>query len=141
MTDGNSVKSSMATQTYKVFRTRDHEISGWKIISRLINSRASNNVGMNGDVHSDLSTLAFKNGEQFEDLHNIIMRLQQEIILYGGTVYPTRFLFQYTKALSNTDKLKKIIAPKMTYIIKFLDNNEKSAVYTGGNIRGLYCYL
>ena len=29
----------------------------------------------------------------------------------------------------------------MTDIVIFLDNNGKSAVYTGGNIHGLYCYL
>ena len=29
----------------------------------------------------------------------------------------------------------------MTYLITFLDNNEKYAVYTGGNIHGLYHYL
>ena len=51
---------------------------------------------MNGDVKSDLSTLEFKNWEQPEDL-NIIIQLQQEIILYGETVSPTRLLFQYMK--------------------------------------------
>ena len=29
----------------------------------------------------------------------------------------------------------------MTYLIKSLDNNRKSAVYTGGNIHELYRYL
>ena len=29
----------------------------------------------------------------------------------------------------------------MIDIITFLDNNVKSAVYKGGNIHGLYCYL
>ena len=28
----------------------------------------------------------------------------------------------------------------MTYITTFIDNNVKSAVYTRGNIHGLYCY-
>ena len=29
----------------------------------------------------------------------------------------------------------------MIALIKFPNNNGKSAVYTGGNIHGLYCYL
>ena len=42
-------------------------------------------------------------------------------------------LFQYTKALSKSEKLKAfiLIAPKMADLVTFLDNNEKSAVYTG----------
>ena len=65
----------MATQAYKVVNTRAHEISGWKIISRLIHARAPNLGGINGDVQSDLATLAFKNGEQLEYFHIIILRL------------------------------------------------------------------
>ena len=45
------------------------------------------------------------------------------------------------KALSKSEKTKEFIAPNMTDIITFLDNNGKSAVYIGGNIRGIYCYL
>ena len=45
------------------------------------------------------------------------------------------------KAFSNSEKLKVLIAPKMKDIITFLDNNGKYAVYKGGNIHGLYCYL
>ena len=45
------------------------------------------------------------------------------------------------KALSNSDKIKVLIAAKMTDIITFLDKNGKSSVYTGGNIRGIYHYL
>ena len=29
----------------------------------------------------------------------------------------------------------------MTYLITFLDNNRKYAIYKGENIHGLYCYL
>ena len=50
-------------------------------------------------------------------------------------------LFQYTKSLSKINKLKAFIAPKMTDLITFLDNNIKYVVYVGGNIHGLYCYL
>ena len=46
--------------------------------------------GIHFDVHSGLSTLAFKNGEQLEFFGNIILRLQQEIILSGETIYPTK---------------------------------------------------
>ena len=83
----------MATQFYKVVSTHAHEISGWKILSILIYSRAPNPGGMNCGVQSDLSTLEFKNGEQLKDFHIIIIRLQQEIVLYVETVAPTRLLF------------------------------------------------
>ena len=79
---------------------------------------------MNGDVQSDLSTLAFKSREQLEDFHMRILRLQQEIILAGEIVSPNRLLFQYIKALSKTDKLRSFIAPKMTDLITFLDKKE-----------------
>ena len=49
-------------------------------------------------------------------------------------------MFQYIKAFSNSEKLKVFISPKMTDIITFLDNNEKSAVYNGGNIHVLCRY-
>ena len=45
------------------------------------------------------------------------------------------------KALTKSEKLRAFIVPKMTDIITFLDNNVKSAVYTGGYIRGIYRYL
>ena len=45
------------------------------------------------------------------------------------------------RALSKSNKLKAFIAPKMKNVIIFLDNNVKYAVYTGGKIHGLYCYL
>ena len=54
---------------------------------------------------------------------------------------PTRLLFQYMKALTNIEKLRDFIAPKMTDLITFLDNNGKYAVYTGGDIHGIYSYL
>ena len=50
--------------------------------------------GMNGDFQYDLATLAFKNGEQLEDFHSRILRLQQEIMLSGEFFSPTRLLFQ-----------------------------------------------
>ena len=61
---------------------------------------------MNGDVQSDLATLEFNNGEQLEDFHIIILRLQEEIILSGETLSPTRLLFQYTKAFKIAIKSK-----------------------------------
>ena len=131
----------MEPQEYKVVNNNSHEISGWKILSRFLHERAPNLGGMNDDVQSDLSTLAFNNGEQLENFHIRILRLQQEIILSGETAYPTRLLFHYTEALSNSDKPKVFTAPKMTYLITFLENNGKLDVYTGGNVHGLYCYL
>ena len=83
---------------------------------------------MNGDVQSDLATLVFKNIEQLEYFHKIILRLQQEIILSRESVSPKRLIFQCIKSLSNSDKLKELIVTKITNPITFLDNNVKSAV-------------
>ena len=60
------VKSSMAPQAYTVASTHAHEISGWTILSIIIHLRAPHLGGMNGDVQSDLATLASKNGKQLE---------------------------------------------------------------------------
>ena len=141
MTNDTCVKPSMTPQSYKVVRNYAHEISGWNILSIILYSREPHLVGMNGDVQSDLSTLAFKNGEQLEDFHSRILRLQQEIMLSGEIVSPTRLVFQYTKALTNSEKLRAFIAPKMTDLITFLDENGKYAVYTGGDIHGIYRYI
>ena len=78
---------------------------------------------MNDGVKSYLATLAFNNGEKLEDFHSIILRLQQEMILSGETVSPTRIIFQYMKALSKCDKIIAFIAPNMTDLITFLENN------------------
>ena len=88
----------MGPQAYKVVSTHDHEISGWKIIYRLIHSRAPRIGGMNGDIQYDIANLVFKNKERLEYFHIIIIILQQEINLYGETAYLTRLLFQYKKA-------------------------------------------
>ena len=65
----------MAPQAYKVVGTHDHEISGWNILYRLLHSHAPHLEGINGDVKSDISTLAFKNGEQLEYFNGRILRL------------------------------------------------------------------
>ena len=96
----------MAPQSYKVVRTHAHEISGWTILSIIIHSCDHHVGGMNGDVHSDLATLDLNNGEQIEDCHISIIRLQQEIILSGETVSSMGLLLQYTKELSKRDKHK-----------------------------------
>ena len=141
MTNDTFVKSSISPQAYKVVITHDHEISVWTIISRLLHSRAPSLGGVNGGVWSDLATLSFNNGEQLEDFRSIILILQQYINLSGETVSPTRLLFHYMKALSKSDKIKAFIVPKMKKVITVPYNNEKSNVYTGGNIHGLYPYL
>ena len=69
------VKSSMEPQAYNFVSTHAHKISGWKILSRLFYSRSPHIGGMNGDVRSDLATLAFKNREQLEDFHSRIIIL------------------------------------------------------------------
>ena len=96
---------------------------------------------MDGYVQSDLSTLAFKNVYQLEHFHGRILRLQQEIMLSEEIVSPTRIILQYTKTYSKSDKLRALIAPKMTDIITLIENNGKSAVYAGGDINGIYRYL
>ena len=96
---------------------------------------------MNGDVQSNLATLACSNGEQLEYFHRRILILQQEIMLYGESVSPTRLLSKYMKALTKGNKLKAFIAPKMKDLITFLEKNGKSAVYEGGDIHGIYRYL
>ena len=131
MTNDTCVKYYMAPQAYKVVSTYAHEILGWTILSRLIHSHSPHLGGMNGYVQSDLATLAFNNREKLENLHSRILRLRQEIILSGETVLPTRLLFRYMKALTKSNKLKSLIAPKMTYCITFLDNN-KNWLYTQG---------
>ena len=105
MTNDTYVKYSMAPKAYKVVNTYAHEISGWKIISRIIHSSAPHIGGVNGDVQSYLATLEFKNGEQLEIFHIRILRLQQEIILSGENLSPTRLIFKYTKACSNSEKI------------------------------------
>ena len=80
MTTDTSVKPPMTPQAYEVVSTHAHDISGWTILSRLLHSLASHLGGMNDDIQSDLATLAFKNGEQFEAFHSRILRLQQEIM-------------------------------------------------------------
>ena len=132
MTNDTCVKYSIQHQAYKVVSNHYHEISGWTIISRLLHSCDHHIGGVNGDVQSDLSTLTFKNGEQLEDFHVRIIILQQEIMLSGETVSLTRIILQYMKALPKSDKIKAFIAPNMTDLITFLDNNGKYAVYTGG---------
>ena len=93
---------------------------------------------MDGDVQYDLATLAFNNGEQLEYFHISILRLQQEIMLSREIFSSTRLLFQYMKVLTKSEKLRSFIAPKMIYIITFLDNNGKSDVYIGGAIHGIF---
>ena len=96
---------------------------------------------MNGGVMSDLATLEFKKVEQLEYFRSRVISLQQEVILSGETVSPERLLFHYMKSLSKSDKLKSFIAPNMIDLITILDKNEKSDVYSGGDITGLYRYL
>ena len=96
---------------------------------------------MNGDVQSDLATLAFRNGEQLEYFHRRILRLQQEIMLSGEIISPTRLLFQHMKAFTKSEKLRVFIAPNMTDLITFIDKNGKYADYDGGYIHGIYRYL
>ena len=89
----------MAPQAYKVINNNYQEISGWTILYIIIHVHIPHLGGTNDYVQHDLSTLAFKNREQLEDIYIIIIILQQEIILSGETISHTRLLLQYTKAL------------------------------------------
>ena len=131
----------MALYAYKLVSTHAHDIWVWKILSRLIHVRASHIGWMNGDVKSNLFTMELKNGEQLEYFHIRIIILQEEIILCGENVSPTRFIFQYMMSFSDNDKLRAFIVPRKTDLIIFLVKNVKLVVYTGGNIHGFYCYL
>ena len=64
MNNDTCVKYSMAPQAYKVVNNHAHEISGWRIIYRLLHLRAPHIGGMNCDVQSDISTLVFNNREK-----------------------------------------------------------------------------
>ena len=106
-----------------------------EIISRLLHEHTPNLGGMNGDVQSDLATLAFNNGEEPEYFHIRIIRLQKEINHSGENLYPTRLLYSTKRNITNRDKIKAFVVPKMIDTIKLLDNNKQ------GNIHGLYHYL
>ena len=67
----------MEPQAYKVVNKNAHEIPGCVILSRLLHLHATHLGGMNGDIKSDLATLAFKNREKFEDFDSRIIRLQK----------------------------------------------------------------
>ena len=82
------VKSFMEPLSYKFVNTHAHEISVWIILSRILHESAPRIGGMNGDDQSNLSTPPFKNGVQLEDFCSIIIRIKQEINLYGETVSP-----------------------------------------------------
>ena len=45
------------------------------------------------------------------------------------------------KALSKSNKLKSFVAPKMTDLTTYLDNNEIFLFIQGGSIHGLYPYI
>ena len=141
MTNSTCVKYSMGPQAYNFVSTNAHEISGYTFLSIVLHSRAPNLGGISGDVQSHLATLAFKKGEQLEYFHGRILILQQEIMLYGEIIFSNRLLFQYMKELSNNDNTRDSSAPNMTYLITLHDNNEKSAIYTVGDIIGIYRYL
>ena len=114
MTNDTCVKYYMEPQAYKVVSTYAHEILGWTILSRLIHSHSPHLGWMNGDVQSDLATLAFNNREQLEDFHSRILKLKQEITLFGETVstiteyrivYRTRVLYDLTRLSLGLDSI------------------------------------
>ena len=86
-------------------------------------------------------TLFILSKKKIEGFHVRILRIKEEINISVENVSPTRLLLQYTKALSKSDKIRALIAPKMTDLITFIDNNRKSDIYTGGDIHGIYRYL
>ena len=102
----------MSPQSYNVANAHAHEISVWKILSRLLHSRDLHLGGINGDFQSDLSTLKLNNVEKLEDFNSIVIRLQQEIIISGETVSPTDFssstLRKYQRSINSNHSLRPI---------------------------------
>ena len=96
----------METQSYRVLNTHANEISGWTILYRLLHLHTPHLGGINGDVQSDLSTLEFKNGEQLEYFHSIIIRMKQEIFLSGETASSAKLILQYMKEFLKNNKQK-----------------------------------
>ena len=82
----------MAPQTYKVVNTHNNETYGWKILSILLHACTPHIGDMNSDFKSDLANLVLNNREQLEDFHIRIIRLEQEINLYGENLPPIRLL-------------------------------------------------
>ena len=83
LTNYTCVKSSISSQYYKVVTNYAHEILVRKILSRLLHAQAPHLGGISVDAESNIATLAFKNGEQLDDFHIIIIRLQHEVNLAG----------------------------------------------------------
>ena len=54
---------------------------------------------------------------------------------------PYQTSFPVHEGITKSEKLRSFVAPNMTDLITFLENNGKSAVYTGGYIHGIYQYL
>ena len=69
------VKYYITPQACKVVNIHAHEILGWTILYRLLHAHAPYLEGMNCDDQSDISTLEFKNIEQLDDFHSIIIIL------------------------------------------------------------------
>ena len=63
----------MVPQAYKVINTHAHEISVWKILYIIIHVHDPHIGGIDGGVKSDLTTIAFNNGEQLEYFCSIII--------------------------------------------------------------------
>ena len=109
ITNNTCVKCSTAVPAYKVVSIHVHEISEWTILYRLIHSRDPHLGRMNGNVQYYLATLAFRNGEQLEYFHIRILRFQQESMLSGEIISPTRLLFQYMESLKIVRKSKYLL--------------------------------
>ena len=140
MTNDTCLKLSISPQAYKVVSTDAHEISGWTIISRLLHSRATHLGGMNGDVKYYLSRLEFKNGENlkifmalFSDLNKKLCSLEKFSLL----------LDFYSSTWRHFQRvIKKIFHCSQDYRSHHIPRKRrKSAVYTGGDINGIYRYI
>ena len=56
-------------------------------------------------------------------------------------MYPTRIIFQYTKALSKCGGIKVFISPNMADLVTYLYRHSKEVKYYGSDIHDLYHYL
>ena len=76
-------------------------------------------------------TLFILSKKKIEGFHVRILRIKEEINISVENVSPTRLLLQYKKSFPKSDKLRAYIAPKITDLIIFLDNNGKTEIYKG----------
>ena len=141
MTNYTCVKSSISSQAYKIVSTNYHEISGWKIISRLIHWCAPHLGEMNNYVQSDLFILELKKRR------TTWMILYQNSQTSTGNYTLCRNYISYKTYILVHEGMVKEIQNQRIYFNQDERSHhipwqqQKTDLYTGVNIHGLYHYL